>query len=220
MSRVFIWVNRNCPNCVRFSSSVLVYSVITTGVRKFYVAVVSKMIKISPFHDDIYWGTLLDLISTLRFGSPEAHHLFVNWLFALVSWRMNITRQSSLSFRTTSWILTMNCRSTLLTRSGQRWQRGRHLLSTFIAHLMKTLSVIAHSKADSERVFSMCRKIDDHSLATTLGRLFHAKSTWMSRAMHFSQIATCWDWQSRQHGTMWRTRSVIVMCRPLLMTRC
>jgi len=41
--------------------------------------------------------------------------------------------------------------------------------------------VIAQNKADSERVFSMCRKIDmlDHSLANTLSTLFcHAKSTW------------------------------------------
>jgi len=29
-----------------------------------------------------------------------------------------------------------------------------------LAHLMTTLSVIAHSNDDSERVFSMCRKVD------------------------------------------------------------
>ena len=31
MSRVFFWVNRNCPNCVCYSSCVLVCCVITTG---------------------------------------------------------------------------------------------------------------------------------------------------------------------------------------------
>jgi len=76
---------------------------------------------------------------------------------------------SLLSFGTTSWLLTMNCRSTLLivvsTSSGQSWQRR---IRTFygamrfphLAHLVTTLSVIAHSNADSERMFSMCLKID------------------------------------------------------------
>ena len=53
------------------------------------------------------------------------------------------------------------------TRTDSFWaQMGK--LKTFsgeprfplLGHLMTTLSVIAHSNADSERVFSMCRKID------------------------------------------------------------
>jgi len=150
MSRVFFWVNINCPNCVIESKQTCVYSQLWSmlandevdmkkntatrifdSVRKFYVAVVNKMIKIFPFHDDVLRDlTALNPDPALQgsWSSSSVRELAI-WL----GWRqMNIITHSSLSFRTTGWLLTMNCRSTLLTvvstRSEQRWQRRWHLL--------------------------------------------------------------------------------------------
>ena len=66
------------------------------GVRKFYVAVVNKIIKIFPFHDDV----LMDLAALNP--DPALLESIINWLFAFASRRMNIMTYSSLSFRTTS----------------------------------------------------------------------------------------------------------------------
>ena len=101
-------------------------------VRKFCVAVINNMIQIFPFHDDVYVeGPCCTQSRPCASRVPELIICSRIWLFALVSWQMNIMTHSSLSFRTTSWFLTMNYHSTLLTvvstHSGQRWQR-RNLL--------------------------------------------------------------------------------------------
>ena len=70
------------------------------NVRKFYVAVVNKMIKIFPFHDDVLRDlTALNPDPALQ-GSWSSSS--VRELAIRLGWRqMNIMTHSSLSFRTT-----------------------------------------------------------------------------------------------------------------------
>ena len=44
----------------------------------------------------------------------------------------------------------------------------------YLTHFMKTLSVIAHSNAGSERVFSVCRKIDTDAPSQLCNDTLHA----------------------------------------------
>jgi len=147
------------------------------------------------------WGILLHLIPTLRFWSPRAHHRQLAIRFDIVT-----DEHHDVLIAEFQDYLLMN---TADSRVDTFWvQMARKKTFTggmrfpYLADLMTTMSVIANNNPDSERVFSMCHKIDTDA-RSQLG--FHVKSTWMSRAMHFSMI--CWNRQSLQHGTIWKTTS-------------
>ena len=137
------------------------------SVRNFYVAVVNKLIKIFPFHDDV----LRDLVALIpdpalreSWSSSSVRELAIS--FGLMAERHD-AHHDALVGEFQYYQLTsddqLSLYSTLLTvvstHSGQRWQRKTFACGMRFPHLthldMTTLSVIAHSNADSERVFSM-----------------------------------------------------------------
>ena len=82
-------VNRK-PPVFNETQTVQVSNFIKLGVEQFVWTHSLTQFSKSSHSTMTCWGTLLHPIPTLHFGSPGAHHLFVNWLFALVSWQMNI----------------------------------------------------------------------------------------------------------------------------------
>ena len=92
----------------------------------------------------------------------------MNWLFALALWQMNIMTHSVAEFQ--DYQLSPDDELPLYTADSsvdmfwadmaKKKTFAGAMRFTHLAHLMTTLSVIAHSNADSERVFFMCHKID------------------------------------------------------------
>ncbi|KAK2187492.1 hypothetical protein NP493_163g01049 [Ridgeia piscesae] len=137
------------------------------SVRKFYVAVVNKMVNIFPFHDDVLrdlaalnpdpalresWSSSSVRELAIRFGLvADEHHdaLVAEFQDYQLSPDDELPLYTSDSRVDTFWA-EMAKQKTFA--GGMRFPH--------LAHLMTTLSVIAHSNADSERVFSICRKID------------------------------------------------------------
>ena len=137
------------------------------SVRKFYVAVVTKMINIFPFHDDVLrdlaalnpdpalresWSAPSVLDLAVRFGlvADEDHHALVAEF-----------QDYQLSPEDELPVYTAHSRvDTFWAEMGKKKTFAGGVRFPHLARVMTTMSVIAHSNADSERVFSMCRKID------------------------------------------------------------
>ena len=137
------------------------------SVRKFYVAVVNKMVNIFPFHDDVLrdlaalnpdpalresWSSSSVRELAIRFGlvADEHHDTLVAEFQDYQLYPDDELPLYTSDSRVDTFWAEMAKQKTFA--GGMRFPH--------LAHLMTTLSVIAHSNADSERVFSMCRKID------------------------------------------------------------
>jgi len=91
-----------------------------------------------------------------------------------------------------------------------------NLFYFYLACFSLSKANVAHNNADNECIFSVCRKIDTDARSQLGNDILHTllscKTTWMSRAMHFSQttIGKVYNMELCE-GTQ-----IIVMCRPLL----
>ena len=137
------------------------------SVRKFYVSVVDKMARIFPFNDEALkdltvlnpdpklrdsWNpeTVRSLASRFSIvAADELDALVVEFQDYQLSAERELPAFNS-DTRTNSFWAEMG---KVKTFTGER-------RFPLLGRLMTILSVIAHSNADSERVFSMCRKID------------------------------------------------------------
>ena len=158
-------------------------------VHKVYVAVVKTIIKIFPYHDDV----LRDLAAL---NSDPALR---------VSWSSSSVRELAIRFSLVAdghrdalvdefqdYPLTPDDELPLYSAdSGVDTFWAEMAKKTFsggirfphLAHFTTTLSVIAHSNANSERVFATCRKIDTDPRSRLSNDTLHAKSKWMIGAM-------------------------------------
>ena len=143
------------------------HSNIFESVRKFYVAAINKIIKIFPFHDDVLrdlaapnpdtalresWSSSSVRELAIRFGLMEDEHhdtLVAEFQDYLLTSDDKLLFYFADSRVDTFW----GEMAKKKTFSG-----GMHF--PHLAQLTTTLSVIPHGNADSERVFSMCLKID------------------------------------------------------------
>ena len=145
------------------------------SVRRFYVAVVNKMVNIFPFHDDMLrdlaalnpdpalresWSASSVLDLAIRFGLvADEHH------DALVA----EFQDYQLSPDDELPLYTADSRvDTFWAEMAKKKPFAGGVCFPHLAHVMTTLSVIAQSNVDSERVLSMCRKIDTEA-RTQLG---------------------------------------------------
>ncbi|KAK2141929.1 hypothetical protein LSH36_1015g00014 [Paralvinella palmiformis] len=127
------------------------------SVRHFYVAIVEKIVKIFPFHDTVLkalsvlhdtWSPTMVCNLATRFSNvadDEIEHLVEEFQDDLPAF----TSDSRVD--------------TLWAEMGRKKIFVGAVWFPLLTHVMTTPSVIAHSNADSERVFSMVRKIDTDS---------------------------------------------------------
>jgi len=154
------------------------------------------MVKIPPFHDDVL-RDLAALNPDPMLWSPKAHHLFVNCIcFGLVA----DEHHDALVAEFQNYQLSPDDELPLYSadsRVDTFWEEMTKKKKTFaggirfqhLAHLMTTLSVIAHSNSDSECVISMCRKIDTNVLLQLSNDTAHysfMQNQHRSGTIHFS----------------------------------
>ena len=158
------------------------------------------MVKIPPFHDDVL-RDLAALNPDPMLWSPKAHHLFVNWIcFGLVA----DEHHDAFVAEFQDYQLTPNHELTLYSsdsRVDTFWPEMAK--NTFdggmrfphLAHFMTTPSVISRASADSEHVFSMCRKVNTDAPSELDNDTIHPLNSFTQNqhgcAVHFSQTAIC-----------------------------
>ena len=140
------------------------------SVRLFYVAIVEKMVKIFPFHNTVLkdlavvnpdpklcdtWSPMMVRNLATRFSivaDDEVEHLVEEFQDYQLSPDDDLPAVTSDSRVDTFW-----------AEMGRKKTFVGAVRFPLLTRVMTTLSVIAHSNADSERVFSMVRKIDTDS---------------------------------------------------------
>jgi len=163
-------------------------------VRKFCVAVINNMIKIFPFHDDVYVegpcctqsrpcaSGVPELIICSRFGLvTDDHHdtLVAEFQDHELIPDDELPLYSSDSRVNTFWA----------EMAKKKFAGGMRFPN--LAHLMTTLSVIADSNADSEHVFYICRKIDTDARSQLGNDTLHALLSLITHAMYSSLTPIC-----------------------------
>ena len=140
------------------------------SVRRFYVAIVEKMVKIFPFHDAV----LKDL--AVLNPDPKLRDTWSPTMVRNLATRFSIVAETELSCLAEEFqdyqlspdddLPAVTCDSrvdTFWAEIGRKKTFVGAVRFPLLTRVMTTMSVIAHSNADSERVFSMVRKIDTES---------------------------------------------------------
>ena len=140
---------------------------ILDSVRKFYVTILNKMVKIFPFHDDELRNlAALNSDPALResWSSSSVRELAIDFDLVTDEYHEALVAKFQDYQLTPGDELPLysvdSCVDTLWADMAKKKTFAGALRFPHLAHFMTTLSVVAHSNADSERVFFICNKID------------------------------------------------------------